>query len=241
MPQRPHNAPIDFDLTGDNGDATTSALSADSPVQHDAPSPRLREQPAPSSAHEDAADDAVGRAGHDDRWVAHRRDGWTVEQHGQAEPVSTHDTFEGARDVLANSQNHSAASTTDTPDHRAQEADDMTDDTGTDVKTVEGWVVDIACLRKYSDDQLASRAQIHTTECALMGHCVESGYGLVDADGRVHLLDDAATPTRFRSCTPPRPAIASMDTDVEIMPTRPSASCLAASSTSSGTYTPSKA
>lgn len=122
MPQRPHNAPIDFDLTGDNGDATTSALSVDTPVQHDAPSPRLREQPPPTSAHEDAedaedaADDAVGRAGHDDRWVAHRRDGWTVEQHGQADPVSTHDTFEGARDALADSQTHSAASTTDTHD-----------------------------------------------------------------------------------------------------------------------------
>lgn len=71
----------------------------------------------------------------------------------------------------------------------------MTDDhTRPDVETVEGWVVDIACLRKYHADQLGSRAQVHTTECALMGHCVESGYGLVDADGRVHLLDDAATP-----------------------------------------------
>lgn len=27
-----------------------------------------------------------------------------------------------------------------------------------------------------------------------MGHCVESGYGLVDETGRVHLLDTHATP-----------------------------------------------
>lgn len=48
MPDRPHNAPADFDLTGDNANAATSALSVDTPVQGDAPTPRLREQPPPA-------------------------------------------------------------------------------------------------------------------------------------------------------------------------------------------------
>lgn len=43
MGDRPHNAPPDFDLTGDNAGATTSALSVDTPVQQEAPTPRLRE------------------------------------------------------------------------------------------------------------------------------------------------------------------------------------------------------
>lgn len=59
---------------------------------------------------------------------------------------------------------------------------------------LEGWVVDIACLRKYPEDEYAQRARIHTTACALMGHCVESGYGVVGEGGRVHLLDPEATP-----------------------------------------------
>lgn len=48
MSDRPRSAPIDFDLTGDNADAASPALSADTPVQGDAPSPRLREQPPAS-------------------------------------------------------------------------------------------------------------------------------------------------------------------------------------------------
>lgn len=60
-------------------------------------------------------------------------------------------------------------------------------------ETVEGYVVDIACLRKYPRSEWLERARAHTQQCALMGHCVESGYGLVD-DGRVALLDDDATP-----------------------------------------------
>ena len=61
-------------------------------------------------------------------------------------------------------------------------------------ETADGYVVDIACLRKYPRDEWAGRARAHTTKCALMGHCVESGYGLVAADGRVTLLDAKATP-----------------------------------------------
>ena len=58
---------------------------------------------------------------------------------------------------------------------------------------LQGWVVDIACLRKYPEDEYAQRARVHTTACALMGHCVESGYGVVGEGGRIHLLDPEAT------------------------------------------------
>lgn len=58
---------------------------------------------------------------------------------------------------------------------------------------LEGYVVDIACLRKYPAGEYAERARRHSKDCALMGHCVESGFGLVDDDGTVSLLDSAAT------------------------------------------------
>ena len=49
-----HNAPIDFDLTGDDGGGIrTSALSVDTPVQQEAPSPRLHEHLAPREELED--------------------------------------------------------------------------------------------------------------------------------------------------------------------------------------------
>ena len=57
-----------------------------------------------------------------------------------------------------------------------------------------GWLVDIACLRRYAPGDVARRAAIHTTACARMGHCVESGYGVVDRGGRLRLLDTHATP-----------------------------------------------
>ena len=60
-------------------------------------------------------------------------------------------------------------------------------------ETLEGYVVDQACLRKYPQDELLERARVHTTECALMGHCMESGYGLVTEEGRLLLLEPAAT------------------------------------------------
>lgn len=49
---RPRSAPVDFDLTGDNAGAATPALSVDTPVQGDAPTPRLREQPPPPPSDE---------------------------------------------------------------------------------------------------------------------------------------------------------------------------------------------
>jgi hypothetical protein len=61
-------------------------------------------------------------------------------------------------------------------------------------EVLEGVVVDQACLRKYPQDELLERARSHTRECALMGHCMESGYGLVDESGRPLLLEPASTP-----------------------------------------------
>ena len=63
-----------------------------------------------------------------------------------------------------------------------------------DTETLEGYVVDLICLREYPAGEYAERARRHTRVCALKGHCVESGYGLVDEDGHVALLDPAATP-----------------------------------------------
>lgn len=59
---------------------------------------------------------------------------------------------------------------------------------------MEGHVVDVACLRTIPSSQIGEEAKSHTTACALMGHCMESGYGLVGPDGRVALLDPKATP-----------------------------------------------
>lgn len=62
-----------------------------------------------------------------------------------------------------------------------------------DPEILEGYVVDLACVRKYPRHELAERARVHTMDCATMGHCVESGYGLVDEMGRLALLDPTAT------------------------------------------------
>jgi hypothetical protein len=61
-------------------------------------------------------------------------------------------------------------------------------------ETLEGYVIDIACVRKYPRTELAGRARAHTRECVLMGHCIESGYALVSDDGQLMLLDEHATP-----------------------------------------------
>ena len=63
-----------------------------------------------------------------------------------------------------------------------------------DTETLDGYVVDLICLRKYPADEYAERAREHTRACALDGHCIESGFGLVADDGRVALLDPSATP-----------------------------------------------
>ena len=61
-------------------------------------------------------------------------------------------------------------------------------------ETLEGYVVDLACIRHYPQAVLYDRSHVHTRDCALMGHCIESGYGLVDDQGIVSVLDTTATP-----------------------------------------------
>lgn len=60
-------------------------------------------------------------------------------------------------------------------------------------ETLAGYVLDIACVRKYPRAELLERARAHTLECSLMGHCIESGYALVDEADRLYLLDAPAT------------------------------------------------
>jgi hypothetical protein len=66
-------------------------------------------------------------------------------------------------------------------------------------ETVEGYVIDVGCIRKNPRDELLEKARTHSRECALMGHCVESGYGIVTEDDRVTVLDPEATPTVVRT------------------------------------------
>ena len=61
-------------------------------------------------------------------------------------------------------------------------------------ENLEGYVVDIICLRKYPQDELLERAKVHTRKCSLAGHCTESGFGLVDEKGQISLLDPHSTP-----------------------------------------------
>lgn len=67
-------------------------------------------------------------------------------------------------------------------------------------ETVEGWVHDTAGLRKDPRDEYAGRTRAHTTARSVMGHGLESGYALVDADGRVALLDPKATVPVLDAC-----------------------------------------
>jgi len=61
-------------------------------------------------------------------------------------------------------------------------------------ETQEGYVIDVGCIRKNVRDELLSKARTHTRDCALMGHCIESGYGIVTENDRLVLLDADATP-----------------------------------------------
>lgn len=64
---------------------------------------------------------------------------------------------------------------------------------GDTTTTVEGYVIDIACVRKNPRADLLAKARTHSRECTLMGHCIESGYGIVTEDDRLTVLDPAAT------------------------------------------------
>ena len=61
------------------------------------------------------------------------------------------------------------------------------------IETLEGYVVDIICIRKYPQNEMVERARAHSRDCALAGHCAESGFGLIDEEGRVALLEPKAT------------------------------------------------
>lgn len=61
-------------------------------------------------------------------------------------------------------------------------------------ETIEGWVIDGSCIRKNARAELLDKAREHTRECALMGHCIESGYGIVTEADRLTMLDPTATP-----------------------------------------------
>lgn len=61
-------------------------------------------------------------------------------------------------------------------------------------ETLDGYVIDTGCIRKNPRDELLEKARTHTRECALMGHCVESGYGIVTDEDRLTVLDPEATP-----------------------------------------------
>ncbi|MGI0106363.1 hypothetical protein JRG66_02505 [Salinimicrobium tongyeongense] len=61
-------------------------------------------------------------------------------------------------------------------------------------EVLDGYVVDIICLRRISPSQYTNQASEHSTACALMDHCVESGYGLIGENNELKLLDPKATP-----------------------------------------------
>ena len=61
-------------------------------------------------------------------------------------------------------------------------------------ETLEGYVVDLACVRRNPRTELFERARAHSRECVLMGHCVESGYALIGENGEISVLDTHATP-----------------------------------------------
>lgn len=60
-------------------------------------------------------------------------------------------------------------------------------------ETLTGYVIDVGCVRKNARDDLLEKARTHSRDCALMGHCVESGYGIVTDDDELTVLDSDAT------------------------------------------------
>jgi hypothetical protein len=60
-------------------------------------------------------------------------------------------------------------------------------------ETLNGYVMDAACVRKSPRRELMERAKVHTRDCGLTGHCAESRFVLIDETGAIALLDDAAT------------------------------------------------
>jgi hypothetical protein len=60
-------------------------------------------------------------------------------------------------------------------------------------EVLEGYVVDLACIRTTPYNDLQKFSREHSVNCGLMGHCVESGYGLIDDEGKIQILDSKAT------------------------------------------------
>lgn len=59
---------------------------------------------------------------------------------------------------------------------------------------LEGYVIDVGCIRKNPRGELLKQARTHSSDCALMGPCVESGYGIVTDNDQLTVLDTEATP-----------------------------------------------
>jgi hypothetical protein len=57
--------------------------------------------------------------------------------------------------------------------------------------SVEGILVDRACGAKMASANDQKAAAGHTRECALMPNCAGSGFGVLTADGKFIILDDA--------------------------------------------------
>ena len=60
-------------------------------------------------------------------------------------------------------------------------------------ETIEGYVMDGGCIRKNAREELLEKARVHTRDCCLMGHCIESGYGIVTENDRLVMLDSEST------------------------------------------------
>ena len=60
-------------------------------------------------------------------------------------------------------------------------------------ENLSGYVLDARCARKSPQNELVNRAKAHSRACGLMGHCIESGFVLIDENGAVSFLDDEAT------------------------------------------------
>jgi hypothetical protein len=62
------------------------------------------------------------------------------------------------------------------------------------IEILEGFVVDIRCVRLWPHDEVRVRAREHARECLLKGAHMETGYALITDEGSAVLLDTDATP-----------------------------------------------
>jgi hypothetical protein len=60
------------------------------------------------------------------------------------------------------------------------------------LERIEGFVVDLHCVRQWPAKEVLERSQEHATACSLQGDHIESGYALIDET--VVPLDSKATP-----------------------------------------------